>query len=149
MATPPINRDNEAFHQGLAVVQVIDLTSVLPTCGLTKIDEVEDFIEAVESMRHPSLAPLADTLKRLRQMDGAPADYELDIDMCSDALLDELKLGFALRVQTPVRSKGHANWGCCYETWVHDWTFEKAWRHAVEWAQAHAAADAAKAVAHG
>lgn len=141
-------RDMEAYTHGVAVVQVIDLTSMLPTCGLRRFDDADDFIEAIEEKRHASLAPLADTLSRLRAMDEMDDDEEVDADSFSDALLDEIRLGFALQVQTPVRREGHGSWGRCYSTWVYDSTYEGAWQHAVEWAKQRAAGDLARGANH-
>lgn len=148
METKP-NRDAEAYEHSVAVVQVIDLTSLLPTCGLSRFDDADDFIEAIVSRQHPSLEPLAEVVDQLREMDGLEDDDEIDAYMLSDCLLDWFKLGFALQVMTPVRTDGGSSWGHCYLTWVYAWTFDGAWRHAVEWAKERATTHRAKGADHG
>lgn len=147
--TTKTNRDFEAFEYGVAVVQVIDLTSLLPTCGLNRIDDADDFIEAIIDRRHPSLEPLAKVVDQLREMDGIDDDEEIDADMLSDCLLDDQKFGLALQVMTPVRGEGGVSWGHCYSTWVYAWTFDAAWKLAVEWAKERAATHRAKGTDHG
>lgn len=138
--TAKTKRETEAFNHSVAVAQVIDLTSLLPTCGIDHVDDVDDFVEAVASRQHPSLEPLAKVMDELREMDGLDEDDELDIGMFGDALIDDFGLlGVVLRVMTPVRGGPAASWGGYYLTWVFAPTFDDAWRHAVEWAKGRSA----------
>lgn len=139
------SRDAQALAVGVSVTQVIDLASVLVGCGLDRIDGAEELIDAVLGQEHASLKPLRDAL--LAWLDEDELLHADQGDAC-DAWVDSGEVGLALAVSTPVRRRGDATWGHCYVGWVYASTFDRAWSEALKWAQAHAAADAAREASH-
>lgn len=134
------SRDREALDLQLCIGQVVDLTSVLLTSGLTEGNH-GDFLEALDDDK------IDPSLRRLK------AHWDLseqDADELTDRLVDDMEFGVAVQFKTPVREgKSDPSWGCYWVHWVHASSLEKAWELGAEWARSKIAAAAEKEATHG